>query len=73
MGFWDSLKKIASDIAETPGYWYDQGKKTGLEGGLSAKLFRDVHCGVLIDDLPEELRDAYRRGYEDGVREREEQ
>lgn len=73
MGFWDSLKSTLSDIAKSPVYWYNAGKEGGLMGGLMGECRRTVYSGNVIDDLPEELRNAYCRGYEDGVREREEQ
>jgi hypothetical protein len=72
MGFWDSVKKGLSDIAETPNYWYNAGKEGGLKGGILGEGRRVVYAGQVINDLPAELRDAYRRGYADGVREREE-
>jgi len=73
VGFWDSLKSGLSEIAKSPSYWYNAGKEGGLMGGLMGAGRRTVYAGQVIDDLPDELRDAYHRGYGDGIREREKQ
>lgn len=73
MGFWDILTKAANNIVDTPSYWYGVGKEKGLKGDMISELFQGWHAGFVIADLREDLRDAYRQGYEDGLREREEQ
>ncbi len=67
MGFWSDVGDALTKIGNSPSYWYD----TGFNHGKSGERRQKVYGGNVIDELPRELRDAYHRGYDDGVRERD--
>lgn len=65
MGFWKDLGDSLARIGASPEYWYGVGFNHGKSGERRAM----VYGGNVISELDRDLRDAYHRGYDDGVRE----